>query len=128
MTLKKELASLRACWNWAAHGGLIKGVFPGKGLRFPKEDEKEPFRTLAEVEAIIAAESPDEARKEALRASIYLSKDEIEQFLSYVKASGTLPWGLPDRGDGGVHRGAEERAAADAVGRRGPGGGHYYGP
>lgn len=28
VTLKKEVATLRACWNWAAHGGLVKGIFP----------------------------------------------------------------------------------------------------
>jgi hypothetical protein len=37
VTLKKEIATVRACWNWAVHGGVLKGVFPGKGLRFPKE-------------------------------------------------------------------------------------------
>src|SRR5205085_314506 len=51
VTLRKEVAALRACWNWAAVGKLIDGAFPGRGLRFPKEDEKEPFRTFAELEA-----------------------------------------------------------------------------
>src|SRR5262245_7225038 len=41
VTLKKEIASLRACWNWAVQAGVIKGTFPGRGLRFPKEEEKE---------------------------------------------------------------------------------------
>ncbi|MFO0840860.1 MAG: tyrosine-type recombinase/integrase [Gemmataceae bacterium] len=95
VTLKKEIASLRACWNWAAHGGVIKGAFPGRGLRFPKEEEKEPFRTLAEVEAIVEREKPDDARKEALRESIYLSKQEVEEFLEHVRTSGTLPWVYP---------------------------------
>ena len=48
----------------ATHGELVKGVFPGRGLRFPKEEETEPFRTFAEIEAIIAAEKPDEARRD----------------------------------------------------------------
>jgi site-specific recombinase XerD len=51
VTLKKEVATVRACWNWAVQGGILKGTFPGKGLRFPKEEEKEPFRTFAEIEA-----------------------------------------------------------------------------
>jgi len=55
VTLKKEMATVRACWNWAVHGGVLKGSFPGRGLRFPKEEEKEPFRTFTEIEAIIAA-------------------------------------------------------------------------
>jgi hypothetical protein len=36
VTLKKEMATVRACWNWAVHGGVLKGMFPGKGLRFPQ--------------------------------------------------------------------------------------------
>jgi site-specific recombinase XerC len=39
VTLKKEMATVRACWNWVVHGGLLKGAFPGRGLRFPKEEE-----------------------------------------------------------------------------------------
>jgi hypothetical protein len=34
VTSKKEIASFRACWNWAVHGGLLKGAFPNRGLRF----------------------------------------------------------------------------------------------
>ena len=95
VTLKKEVATLRACWNWAAHGELVKGVFPGRGLRFPKEEEKEPFRTFAEIEAIIAAEKPDDDRKEALWDALYLTRPELEQFLAHVRQNGTLPWVYP---------------------------------
>ena len=95
VTLKKEVATLRACWNWAAHGELVKGVFPGRGLRFPKEEEKEPFRTFAEIEAIIAAEKPDEARKEAPVEALYLTRPELEQFLAHVRQNATLPWVYP---------------------------------
>jgi hypothetical protein len=54
VTLKKEIATLRACWNWAVHSGQLTGPFPNKGLRFPKEEEQEPFRTFAEIRAIMA--------------------------------------------------------------------------
>jgi integrase len=95
VTLKKEVATFRACWNWAAHGGLLKGNFPGKGLRFPKEEEKEPFRTFAEIEAIIAAEKPNDDRKEAPWEALYLTRPELEEFLDYVRQHGTLPWVYP---------------------------------
>jgi integrase len=95
VTLKKELATLRACWNWATHGGLLKGSFPGRGLRFPKEDEKEPFRTLAEIEAIVAAEHPDDARLGTLWEALYLTRPEVEEFLAHVRQNGTLPWVYP---------------------------------
>ncbi|MBX6313679.1 MAG: tyrosine-type recombinase/integrase [Isosphaeraceae bacterium] len=94
-TMKQEIATVRACWNWAVHGGLLKGAFPGRGLRFPKEDEKEPFRTFAEIEAIIAAEGPDDDRRGALWEALYLTRPEIEEFLRHVREHGTLPWVYP---------------------------------
>jgi integrase len=95
VTLKKEVATLRACWNWAVQSGILKGPFPGRGLRFPKEEEKEPFRTFAEIEAVIAAEKPDDGRKEALWEGLYLTRQEVEEFLTYVQGHGTLPWVYP---------------------------------
>jgi integrase len=95
VTLKKEIATLRACWNWAAHGGLLKGAFPARGLRFPKEEEQEPFRTFAEIEAIIAAEKPDDERREALWQALYLTRPELEAFLAHVRQNATLPWVYP---------------------------------
>jgi integrase len=95
ITLKKEVATLRACWNWVDHAELVKGAFPGRGLRFPKEEEKEPLRTFAEIEAIIAAEKPDAARKEALWQALYLTKPELDQFLAHVKKNGALRWVYP---------------------------------
>ncbi len=94
-TAKKEIATLRACWNWAVHGGLLRGTFPGKGLRFPKEAEPEPFRTFAEIQAVIKAEKPSSARKDALWEGLYLTKPEVEEFLAHVRDSGTLPWVYP---------------------------------
>ena len=46
MTIRKEVASFRAAWNWGAPMGLTNGHFPAKGLRYPKTDEKPPFMTL----------------------------------------------------------------------------------
>src|SRR5262245_53531470 len=50
VTIRKELAGFRSAFHWAVHAGLVRGTFPGKGLVFPKVDEKPPFRTLGEVE------------------------------------------------------------------------------
>ncbi len=49
-TLRKELATFRACWNWGMQAGRLKEVFPGRGLKYPKTDEKPPFQTRAEIE------------------------------------------------------------------------------
>jgi integrase len=95
VTLRKEISTLRACWNWAVHGGLLKGAFPSKGLRFPKEEEKEPFRTYAEIEALLIAADPDDERRAALWEALYLTRPEVEDFLAHVRESGTLPWVYP---------------------------------
>lgn len=95
VTSKKEIASFRACWNWAVHGGLLKGAFPNRGLRFPKEEEKEPFRTFTEIETAIAIESPDDERREALWEALYLTRSEIEELLEYMRTHGTQPWVYP---------------------------------
>ncbi len=40
-TIKKELATLRAIWNWARTEGYLKADFPS-GLHLTKEDAKTP--------------------------------------------------------------------------------------
>jgi hypothetical protein len=92
VTLKKELASFRACWNWGVQADLVKGPFPGRGLRFPKEEEKEPFRTFAEIEAMVVSEKPNDGRRAALWEALYLSRPEIEEVLAHFHKYGTLPW------------------------------------
>src|SRR5271166_1813459 len=54
VTLRKEVASFRACWNWGAQAGKLQGMFPSRGLRYPKTDDKPPFQTWAEIERQIA--------------------------------------------------------------------------
>ena len=61
------------------------------GPAFPKEEEKEPFRTFAEIEAIIAAENPDDAPEEALWEVLYLTRPEVEEFLAYVRRTARCP-------------------------------------
>ncbi len=43
VTIRKEIATLRAVWNWGEPMGLTSGKFPNRGLRYPKADEKPPF-------------------------------------------------------------------------------------
>ncbi len=49
VTIRKEIATLRAAWNWGEPMGLTSGKFPNRGLRYPKTDEKPPFMTMAEI-------------------------------------------------------------------------------
>ena len=91
-TLRKEVASLRACWNWAVHSGLLAGQFPNKGLRFPKTQEKPPFQTRDAIERIIARGSLDERERKALGDGLFLGIAEINEFLRHVNAHAGHSW------------------------------------
>jgi hypothetical protein len=69
VTLKKEVASFRAAWNWAVPGGFVSGPFPSKGLVYPKADEKPRFMTRAEVERRLTASMKGAERAELWAAS-----------------------------------------------------------
>jgi integrase len=95
VTLRKEISSLRAVWNWAAAHGLVAGTFPSKGLVYPKTDEKPPFMTLNEVERKIAAGGLSAAAIEELSESLYLRREEVDELLEYVRAHAAHPWIYP---------------------------------
>lgn len=91
VTLKKEMASIRAAWNWAAHMGLVKGHFPSKGLVYPKTDEKPPFMTWAEIERRITP-TMSKAEQAELWDCLYLSKAELAEILQFVKNHAAHDW------------------------------------
>jgi integrase len=95
VTLKKEMASFRACWNWGTQAGKLSGTFPSKGLRYPKGDAKMPFATRSEIERKIAAGGLSERQIAELWAGLYLSKPELNDFLEYVRANATQPFVYP---------------------------------
>ena len=91
-TLRKEIASFRACWNWGGQSGLVNGNFPNKGLRFPKEDEKPPFQTWKQIEKRIARGGLNEREIRELWECLFLDTDEIAAFLKYVRESALQPF------------------------------------
>jgi len=95
VTLRKEVASLRAAWNWGALNALTFGPFPSKGLRYPKGDEKPPFQTWQEIERKLAAGGLAEAEVGELWDSLYLRKEEIEKLLAFVQEHTAHPWIYP---------------------------------
>ena len=95
MTLKKELASLRAAWNWGVQGKRLKGPFPNKGLVYPKADEKPPFMTWQEIERRVKGGGLNEKQVEELWDCLFLQQPEVAELLEHVKAAGTLPWVYP---------------------------------
>ncbi len=91
VTMRKEVATLRAAWNWGVPMGLTSGLFPAKGLRYPKATEKPPFMTWTEIER--AARSNGDA--EELWECLYLELPEIAELLDYVRGAARQPWVYP---------------------------------
>jgi integrase len=91
VTIRKEVATLRAAWNWGEPMGLIAGRFPAKGLRYPKADEKPPFMTMAEIQRQIAAGGDPDTLWEAL----YLQANELVKLLAHVKRKAPHLWLYP---------------------------------
>jgi integrase len=87
VTMRKEMASFRACWNWGVHGGKLQGHFPSRGLKYPKADEKPPFQTWEEIERQIAQGGLKDTEKKALWDCLFLRLAEIEGFLDFVRTA-----------------------------------------
>ncbi len=95
VTIRKEIASFRAAWNWGVQAGLVKGAFPNKGLKFPKLDEKPPFQTWDEIQRQIAGGCLSKNQIAELWDCLYLRKSEIDELLRYLNEKGTMPWVYP---------------------------------
>ncbi len=94
-TLRKEIASFRAAWNWAVLSNLVGGTFPSKGLVFPKADEKLPFMTWSEIERRLARGGITKEVEAELWEALYLRRSEIDELLVHTKEGGTQPWVYP---------------------------------
>lgn len=94
VTLRKEVASFRAAWNWAAVAALVTGPFPSKGLVYPKTDEKPPFMTMEEIRRRITA-GMTAGEQDALWDCLYLTTDEVPRLLAHVKEKAVHPWIYP---------------------------------
>jgi integrase len=91
VTIRKEIATLRAAWNWGEPMGLTSGKFPNRGLRYPKADEKPPFMTMAEIKRQITAGGDPDTLWEAL----YLQASEVAELLAHVNDKAPHPWIYP---------------------------------
>ena len=91
VTIRKEVSTLRAAWNWGKPMGLTVGSFPNHGLRYRKSDEIPPFMTMAEIERQLASGGDQSILWEAL----YLQADEVAKLLAHVEAKATHPWIYP---------------------------------
>lgn len=62
-TTRKKVATPRAAWNWGSPMSLTDGIFPSKGLRYPKAEVKPPFMTMNEIKRQLAADGDGYLRR-----------------------------------------------------------------
>lgn len=95
LTARKEVSALRTMWNWGAARGQVTGMFPGKGLQYPKTDAKPPFMTLDEIERKLSVGGFTAEEKRSLFESLYLRREEIDAMLEHVREAAGYPWVFP---------------------------------
>jgi integrase len=91
VTIKKEIDTFRAVWNWGERMKLVQGIFPCRGLVYPKTDEKLPFMTWGEIERRIKAGGDADRLWECL----YLDTRQVAAMLEYVKSKELPDWIYP---------------------------------
>ena len=90
-TIKKEIDTFRAAWNWGLRMKWVDVPFPSGGLIYPKTDEKLPFMTWEEIQRRIAAGGDADALNEAL----FLQPSEISELVTFAKTKKAQPWVYP---------------------------------
>ena len=91
VTIRKEINSFRATWNWGARMKFVEGQFPSRGLVYPKTEEKIPFQTWSEIERRVKAGGDADALWDAL----FLDAKQIVELLKHVKATPLVDWVYP---------------------------------
>jgi integrase len=94
-TIKKEVATFRAIWNWALLNQLVTVNAPVRGLRYEKADEKLPFMTWAEIERRIERGGLSQQQIDELWDCLFLDSQQIAELLNYVKENAHSPYIYP---------------------------------
>ena len=95
VTIKKEIATFRAMWNWARHAGHLNKAFPANGLRYPKATEKPPFQTWGQINRTIELRKCSAKQQKELWDSLFLTSQEIDQLLNDIKDKSPQPCIFP---------------------------------
>ena len=90
-TARKEVRTLSGAWAFGVQRGMVAGAFPSAGLAYPKTAERPPFRTRAEIEALVARGTCGAEAWEAL----FLTLDDVGQVLEVVREGAAAAWLFP---------------------------------
>lgn len=91
-TLRKELVTFGTFRRWAKAQGWCEGELDRKALKLPKGTEKAPFRTWAEIEAIVEKGGLTPQEERDLWDCLFLNEKEVAEFLDFVATNGKVPW------------------------------------
>ncbi len=95
VTIRKEIATLSAIWNWAVKMELVRGAFPNRGLRYQKSTEKPPFQTVTEIERRIAQGGLTKTEVSELWSGVYFTTTDLEDVLNVIHKSATAEFLYP---------------------------------
>jgi integrase len=94
-TVRKEITTLRAIWNWAV-GRHELGDFPSvKKLSYAKSDEKPPFQTYEQIHRQIECGGLTDQQQHELWEALFLSLDEVAELLRHVRKAALQPFVYP---------------------------------
>ena len=88
-TIEKEIKTLQMIWNQAVKRGMVRGKAPTSDQNYPKKKKKPPFQTWEEIEQTISRGGLSEFEKSEQWRSLFLSKDQIEEILEFVRTKQT---------------------------------------
>ncbi len=94
-TVKKEMTTFRLIWNWAEQNEHVHRRCPTRGLKYPKQDEKPPFMTSADIHRIIGRGQLSETKELELWECLFLDSNQIEELLDEVQKLDLLPFIYP---------------------------------
>ncbi len=94
-TVKREMDTFRAVFTWAKNNGYVEGESPTKGLTLGKPDAKPPFMTMAEINRRIERGGLSDEEQAELWECLYLTTDEITEFLDFVEKKDRYPFIYP---------------------------------
>jgi integrase len=94
-TVRKEVATFRAIWNWAAMLGHVVGPSPTKGLKYPKTEQKPPFMTFGDIAKIVQRGGFDGEEEARLWERLFLTSSEVSEVLEHVRKNADHDFILP---------------------------------
>lgn len=93
VTIRKEVDTLRSAWNWGTLAELVDRPWPGAGLRLPRTADRPPFRTAAEIRAILARD-PEGGGGDPWEC-LYLTPGDLADLLATSARDASRPWVHP---------------------------------